>query len=183
MFILYPLLLSAAIAIWRGANVRRLADLRVRHVWLLFIPLALQLLAFSALGDQPFLGAPLARLVYPASMLIAALALALNRHLPGAFWIGLGLVSNAAVILLNGGFMPVSAEARGFAGMPPLAGREMNVVPLTGDSRLPWLADILPLPSLLPFANVLSIGDLLISLGAFIFIQRALVPRAVTPAD
>jgi hypothetical protein len=36
---------------------------------------------------------------------------------------------------------------------------------MSSDSRLPWLGDILPLPSWLPRANVLSIGDVVLALG------------------
>lgn len=176
VFVLLLLVLSVIVALLRGGRIHTLLTLQIRHLWLFFVPLLLQLIAFSPLGDQLVQGIPLARLLYIPSLFIAATALAFNRQLPGTLWIAIGLVSNALVIALNGGFMPVSAEARALAGMPPLLEREMNVIPMTNGTVLPWLADIIPLPSFLPFANVISVGDVLVAIGGMIFIQRTLVP-------
>jgi|SRR5581483_6902539 len=176
MFILSLTILCIVIALARGGRLANLALLPVRFAGLLFLPFGLQLVAFSPIGDWLVLGIPLARYLYTVSLGIAVIVLWLNRRLPGVIWITLGLCLNFLVITLNGGFMPVSAAARQFAGMPPLSGRDNNVIPLTDSSRLPWLSDTLPLPAFVPFANVFSPGDLLIVLGGFIFIQRALVP-------
>lgn len=176
MFVPLLLGLSLVVAFARGGHIQHLAGLRVRQLWLFFIPFVLQLIAFSPIGDQTWHGAPLARLLYVLSLLVAAAALVLNWRLPGTGMIALGLAANALVIALNGGFMPVSAEARALAGMPPLLEREMNVIPMTKATMLPWLADIIPLPSFLPFANVISVGDVLVAIGGIIFIQRTLVP-------
>jgi hypothetical protein len=40
-----------------------------------------------------------------------------------------------------------------------------NVRPMTPETRLAWLGDIIPQPEWLPLANVVSIGDLLLSAG------------------
>ena len=127
-------------------------------------------------GRRAPAGAPLAQFLYATSLALAALALALNRQLPGVIWIAAGLALNSVAIFSNGGFMPVSAGAREVAGLAPLTERDMNVIPLTDETRLPFLADILPLPSILPFANVFSIGDVLITLGGVIFIQSLVPP-------
>jgi hypothetical protein len=42
---------------------------------------------------------------------------------------------------------------------------------------LPWLGDVFVLPRPLPFANVFSIGDVLIGLGAVWFLVRAMHRR------
>ena len=152
-----------------------LTSLQPRYLWLLFVPLALQLIAFSPLGASPQFGEVLVKALYLASMMVAALALVLNRHLPGLIWVAAGLALNFIVIALNGGLMPVSPAAREFAGMPLLKGPTLNVLPMTSDSLLPWLGDILPLPAWIPFANVFSLGDILITIGGVIFIQKALV--------
>jgi hypothetical protein len=114
-------------------------------------------------------------------MTCAVLALALNRHIPGVPLIALGLACNFLVISLNHGFMPASLAARQVAGLPPLAGRNMNVVPLTDSTVLPWLADILPVPAWVPRANVFSVGDVLILIGGVIFTQKSVfVPEPQT---
>lgn len=175
MFILLVILVSVLIALLRGGRLQNLGELPVRYLGLLFVPLLLQFIAFSPLGELPVFETPLAKFIYAASLGIAVVALWLNRRLPGVIWITAGLFLNFLVIALNGGFMPVSASAREIAGMKPIDAREMNVVPMTAATLLPWLGDVLPLPAFLPFANVLSIGDLLIALGGIIFTQKTLV--------
>lgn len=176
MAILFVLAAGVGIALVRGGNLDNLARLHPRYLWLFFLPLGLQMVAFSPIGSSPEFGLTLVKLVYLASMAIAALALALNWRLPGLIWVAVGLMSNFIVIASNGGLMPVSADARQFSGMPPLTGPNLNVLPMTPETALPWLGDILPLPSWMPLANVYSVGDVLITIGGLIFIQKALVP-------
>lgn len=177
MFILIILIAGLIVAFMRGARLSTLNDLQPRTLWLFFVPLALQLIAFSPLSDLPQFGETLVKVLYLASLAIAAVALALNRHLPGLVWISAGLTLNVIVIAANGGLMPVSPDARQFAGMPALTGPNLNVAPMTPQTVLPWLGDILPLPPWLPLANVFSVGDVLVTLGGLIFTQTALVPR------
>lgn len=178
MFVLLVITASILIALARGGRVTSLSQFSLRYWGLLFVPLVLQIIAFSPIGDELVFQAPLAQYLYAASLGAAVPALALNRHLPGVGWIALGLCLNFIVITLNGGFMPMSAQARAFAGLSPLTGRANNVVPMTDSTVLPWLADILPLPAFVPLANVFSVGDVLILIGGLIFTQSGLVaPR------
>jgi uncharacterized protein DUF5317 len=174
LFTLFLLALSLALALLRGGRLTSLFELPIRHLWLFFLPFALQLAVFSPLRSALPLGSEVDRLLYFASLLTAAVALWLNRHLPGLTWIAAGLVLNLLVISLNGGFMPVAGAARSFAGLPPLSARDANVIPMTETTLLPWLGDTLPLPAWLPFANVYSPGDVLVAIGGVLFIQRNL---------
>lgn len=179
MFVPALFLLSIGMALLRGGQLKNLLTLNIRHYELFFVPLLLQIIAFTPFGDMQVDSVLVAPVLYALSMGFAALALWFNRHLPGAIWIVLGLFLNFLVISLNGGFMPGSAAAREIAGMPPLSGRTMNIIPLSDTTILPFLGDILPLPKGIPFANVFSIGDILITVGGIIFTQVALVtPKA-----
>jgi hypothetical protein len=180
MFIPLVLIGSLLVALARGGRLSNLTRMPLHHVWFLFVPFLLQVVAFSPVGDTIVAGAPLAQYLYAVSLALAAIGLVLNRQLPGLMWIALGLALNSIAILSNGGFMPVSGSAREFAGLMPLTGREFNVIPLTAETRLPFLADVLPLPSILPFANVFSIGDILITLGGVIFLQSIVPQRSRT---
>jgi hypothetical protein len=99
----------------------------------------------------------------------------------GSIALGFGL--NFLVIARNGGYMPASAEARAFAGLTPLAPGQIdnNSIGMGADTHLPFLSDIFAIPSLLPFANVFSIGDVLIALGAGYLIQKAMPPHPPAP--
>ncbi|MGE5140486.1 MAG: DUF5317 domain-containing protein [Rudaea sp.] len=176
MFFLLVVLACLLIALLRGGRPANLAQFDIRFLWLAFVPFVLQLWLFSPLGSPYNEDERLVQLAYFGSMAIAALILLLNRHIPGLTWIAAGLALNLLVISLNGGFMPVSSQAREVAGLGPISGRDNNVVPLTESTLLPFLADIIPIPSWVPLANVLSIGDMVIAAGTFIFTQRALFP-------
>ncbi len=176
MFILLVLLLSLLIALARGGSLNELVNLRIRQLWLFFIPLLLQLLVFTPIASLFGSRSEVARFVYLASMLTAALALVLNRQLPGLLWIAAGLTLNVLVITANGGFMPVLPQAREFAGMAALTGRNNNVIPMRPGASLWFLGDVLPLPAWVPLANVFSFGDVLITFGGVLFIQQVLVP-------
>jgi Family of unknown function (DUF5317) len=183
MLIIIILTLSAIVALLRGGQVANISHLGVRYVGFLFFPLLLQVVAFSPLGNLTLFGVLLAPLLYIVSMGCLAIALWLNRHLPGVVWIALGFSLNFLVIALNGGLMPVSPLARAIAGFPPLTGRDNNVIPITDSTVLPWLSDIIPAPAFLPFANVYSVGDALIVIGGIIFTQAALLRPKLGPAS
>jgi Family of unknown function (DUF5317) len=91
------------------------------------------------------------------------------------FLAALGVGLNVLVVLANGGLMPQSRDAlHSVGGTPRPEHRLTNVAPLTDETRLPWLGDIIPEPGWLPLTNVVSVGDLLLSVGA----AWALVARA-----
>jgi hypothetical protein len=183
MFIPLVLLASVGVGLLRGGRIENLLLLRPRYLPLFFIPLLLQVVAFSSLGDVVVLDSPLARFMYSLSLGFAAVALFLNRHLPGVTWISAGLFLNFLVIVLNGGFMPISAEARAYAGLAPVTDRDLNIIPMTERTVLPWLADIFPLPRGIPFATVFSIGDIFVALGGIVFIQSSLLRPVVRPPE
>lgn len=175
MFTALIIITSILVALARGGRFSNFARLEFNHIWLLFLPLLFQIIAFSPLGDYLILDTPIAKYLYFLSMALAAVALWLNRRLPGAPWIAAGFALNFLAISLNGGFMPVSETARQIAGQAPLLGRDKNTIPMTSSTLLPWIGDVIPIPGFLPFASVFSLGDLLIAIGGIIFIQRALV--------
>lgn len=154
--------------------------------WLLAVAgLAVQI----ALYDPPLNEQPWALVfgpwVYVASMLCVLLALARNALAVGAtlasfpWWLAAaGVVLNLLVVTANQGYMPQSPEARQVAGSTAdavaqagpsaavaSARRLTNVIPLAEDTPLGWLGDIFPQPSWMPLANVISVGDVLLSTG------------------
>jgi hypothetical protein len=143
-------------------------------VWLVPIAFLPQWLAFNL---------PVTRRLTTENAAIAALvssqALLLvfawyNRRQPGFWALGTGLALNLTVIALNGGLMPVSPEV--VAELLPDAPTDAwqggervgwNTVLPVADTRLWWLSDFLLLPAWFPFRKALSIGDILIAVGAF----------------
>jgi predicted MFS family arabinose efflux permease len=82
-----------------------------------------------------------------------------------------GLALNALAILANGGRMPVSAGAADAAGVGDFRSVSESA------SHLRFLGDVFAIPRELPFANVFSVGDVLIGLGAIAFIVLVALDR------
>ncbi|MFQ5594313.1 MAG: DUF5317 family protein [Anaerolineae bacterium] len=188
MFIPILAILSLVVALLRGGRLTRLAHVTFRHAYLVLLSLGLQVIIFSPLaamlGVQPW-----TRPLYVASMVILAGWFALNFRLPGMLLIGLGLLLNLAAIASNGGYMPASPSALERAGMTSrLTNLEEavhnNSVIAAEDTHLYYLSDIFAIPKEIPLANVFSVGDVLIALGAIYFLQRTLtderLDRSVT---
>lgn len=115
-------------------------------------------------------GAPL----YVASTLVVLAAVMRNVRQPWFWLVALGAGLNLAVILANGGVMPVDPAALAAAGLShPAAGVFSNTVP-AADAPLGFLGDRWATPSWLPFANVVSAGDMLIGLGAAAWIAAVM---------
>jgi hypothetical protein len=97
------------------------------------------------------------------------------RNLPRSFSpclvAAVGLSLNTLVIAVNDGYMPQSVEAAAEVwGTELIAvrqhdGRLHNTTAMVDDTHLPWLADVIVQPDWLPRRNVISIGDILLSLG------------------
>ena len=159
------MLLVLAISIivgWaRGGRLRNLTEIRVRMWWLL--PLGFVLLAASAF--VPTSRHELAVALVLVSYLPLLLFVWLNREMAGIWIAGLGILMNFTVIVLNSG-MPVLAEAVEIAGGSGDLVLGAKHVILNESTRLPFLADIIPLPG-----AVLSLGDVFLAIGIGAFLE------------
>lgn len=94
----------------------------------------------------------------------------------------LGTFLNFIVIMLNGGQMPVSQEAMIKAGLAEdlnalLNGEIITHTVIVKDTLLKFLGDVMILPKPYPRPKVLSIGDVFLAIGIFIFIQEIMVKK------
>jgi hypothetical protein len=170
VFILYAIVAGLIIGVATGGSPARLGDLRFR--WAPVV--ALGLLVQVALFSTPFGAAlgPLAPWAYVGSTAIVLAAVARNVHIRGMALVLLGGLSNAVAIVVNGGYMPVSAAALAAMGRAEAAGYSNSR--LVDDVRLAALTDIFAMPTWVPAANVFSVGDVLIGVGAAVVIVTAM---------
>jgi hypothetical protein len=100
----------------------------------------------------------------------------LNRRASGMTVLGAGLLMNLLVIAANGG-MPVSGSAVAMISTAARAGAipatDFIHVLGTAGTRLPWLADVMPLSGPQGLRLVASPGDLLLYVGIVAFLGGA----------
>jgi hypothetical protein len=143
-----------------GGDLRRLGALPIRHAWAIWATLIGQIsLAWVPAGD-------LAGWLHVATYAVAGWFAWANRRLPGVPLMALGGALNLAAIVANDGVMPASPSAWERAGLePPAPGEEFTNSAPVEDARLGVLGDVFAIPEGWPFANVFSIGDVLIVVG------------------
>ena len=174
MFILYAVLAGLVIGAVSGGSVARLGDLRFSWAPLIAIGMVVQLLLFSTtVGDALGVAAPV---VYVASNLAVLAAVWKNRTIPGLPLVLVGGAANLVAICANGGYMPVSADALAALGRLPREGY-VNSRFLDGVVLGP-LTDLFAMPAWMPMANIFSVGDVLIGVGAAMAVVAAMHGRA-----
>jgi hypothetical protein len=157
-----------------GGSLARLADVRLRGLWIPLVALAVQVVitVLAPTGSMV-----LHRGLHIATYVMIGLFLWANRRLPGIRLLALGAGANAAAIIANLGVMPATRAAERLAGLTLRAGFD-NSAPVA-HAHLTWLGDIIPWPGPLP--NVLSVGDLLIFAGTLVLLHRCCRTAAAAP--
>jgi hypothetical protein len=175
------ILLSLVIGFFRGGSLKGLAYMKLRGGWLFPLLLVAQFVIF-ALQDKVAIIAKLSNTLFLLVYVIGLLFLWLNRNQPGFIIIFVGVLLNFIVMAVNGGRMPVSVEAAQFLGREYIDALQAGVYgkhqAITRETLLPFLGDIIPLSPPYPRQQVISIGDVIINVGAFFFIQHLMLSTA-----
>ena len=173
MFILYAVLGGLLIGLVSGGSIERLGRLQLRWAPLIAIGMIAQLALFStSVGDTLGAAAPW---VYVLTNALVLVAVARNLAVPGLALVLVGGLANVVAIVANGGYMPVSPGALQAMGRLPREGYTNSR--LVDGVVLGPLTDLFAMPAWLPVANVFSIGDVLIGVGAAIAIVAAMHGR------
>ncbi len=169
MILLLAVILGLVVAQMRGG----LHFPHLRYEWGALLGFLPQLILFSPLGRSIPLAIVAIGLV--TSQFTLLVFVWLNRHSRPLLVLGLGLLLNMAVIVANGGLMPISPEmAQTLTGTEWATGQRFGVskdfVILPAETRLWWLSDrfLLPVPG---YYVAYSPGDIVIALGAFLFLS------------
>jgi hypothetical protein len=159
-----------------GGRLARLASVKLRQIGAIMAALAIQILIVELLpGPQALLEA-----AHVGSYVIAAWFLLANRRIPGLWLVGLGAALNGLTIAVNSGILPAREGALRAAGIDLSSGRFVNSG-LLPHPHLALLGDVFAWPAPLPFANVFSIGDVMIIIGVGTATWRIFGTRWTTP--
>jgi hypothetical protein len=186
MLLLVPVTLAMVAALLCGGSLRHLAALQLRGKGFFLGSFAVQATFFlSPLRHLPIM-ARWGSTIYALAFGLALVGVLWNRHLGLAVQLAaLGVALNAAVILANGGHMPVNAAAlrviEGPRKVSEVANRHLynNTRPADSSARLVFLSDIFPVMIPGGRGNVYSIGDMLLSAGLSVLVFRTVRPTSV----
>jgi DHA3 family macrolide efflux protein-like MFS transporter len=173
-------LVGLVVGLLAGGHLDALLYVRLRYLALLVGALVLrfgtQFLIAQGVDVVDALRLPL----YATSFLLVAGVLWLNRSQPGLLLVMVGVISNGLAVVLNGGWMPVYLPAMPVAGLSTADLSPTYHVALPADLGLSFLIHGGPIGDIIPFAapliaNVVSIGDVAISIGLGWFVLVTLL--------
>src|SRR5918997_2845298 len=183
------LLLTVPVA---GGRLGKLDSLQLRWTWLAVVAFAVQVLIVTVVpsGDTD-----LHRAAHLFTYALVAVCVVANLRSVRFLWVvALGGLLNVIAIVANGGVMPASRGALSTAGLDVRSGSFANSDHVDG-AHLAFLGDVFAIPAGWPGANVFSLGDVLMLVGAFLVLhaatesrvfggeRRAHPPELVRPAD
>ncbi len=158
-----------------GGRLSNLLEVRLRWMAAIFLAVFVRYATEAALSRELPLAETFRVPLLATSYAILLLGTWSNRRLPGMSIAFVGILSNAVVIAVNGGHMPIWEPSLIAAGLTPadVTGPLHVILPPTVDAsflaHLGPLADVVPIP--LPIVtNVASLGDVVVSLGLGFFL-------------
>jgi hypothetical protein len=153
-----------------GGRLSALEEVRLRWVWLVALAFAIQVLIVTVVpeGDET-----LHRVVHVMTYALAGACIVRNlRELRFMWVIALGGLLNFIAIAANGGVMPASRGALATAGLEVQSGSFANS-DFVESAHVWFLGDVFAIPAGWPGANVFSVGDALMLLGALLVLHAA----------
>jgi hypothetical protein len=169
VFLLPSVVLGVLFAVLLGGKPSRLQFVHFRHSWAVSLALAGQLVLFLPLPVH--VRSDVVPLLYSCTYGLLFWFAISNARVRTLLLVYAGLALNALAILANRGRMPVSRDAAQAAGVDSLRSVSESA------SHLRYLGDVFAIPRELPLANVFSVGDVLIGLGAIAFIVLVSLDR------
>lgn len=171
--------LAVGTAWLRGGSPVEFANVRLRYLPVPVVAVVAQALSFSVLGGRfPALSE---WFVLGSSALLLLFLLA-NLAFRSLAIVAVGTALNLAVVGANGGYMPVRIADVQRAGLADVAshlasdGHYQKSAATNERTRLSALGDVILTP--VPGGwRLISIGDVCVAAGIFLFIQEALIPR------
>lgn len=155
-------------------SLRNLEHFTLRLGWLALVALAVQIVIFSPIGNRLPSQVIVTMHLVSFALLLACVACNLRRAPVVVF--GMGVLSNAVAIAVNGGYMPATRAALVLAGIPVSNEPHNNSLLADAGTRLGFLTDVMAVPHWIPLANVFSVGDLLVAVGLAWLLAEGMQP-------
>lgn len=178
--IIETMLLSLLVGKLKGGKIKNLENLYIDGWYLFVISFSIEIISLLIIsrGNGPLSKVLENKFFYIHILIYLTLIIGLTMN-----WNSIGLrialfgsTINFLPIIFNNGKMPVLLNALNYSKLYNQIslleeGRIMTHVLATGDTKLIVLGDIIPIGKPYIFPKIISIGDILITLGLFILIQ------------
>lgn len=177
-----PTIISLLVGKIRKGKIRNLEYIEIRG-WYLLIMAALIQIGLSLLKRFDF---SFGKIIFDnyfiylhgLSYVLMMICMMLNIRKNSMKIFLIGIILNFMVIFANGGQMPVSLN--GIRGINeyvelPLGDFDIKHQAVTPNTKLVYLSDIILIPRPYPLPKILSIGDVFLMMGLFLFLQEAMV--------
>jgi hypothetical protein len=163
-----------------------------RATWLVVVGFLPQLAAFYLPFTRRLMPDGMASASLVCSQLALLVFALVNLRLPGMLLLASGLGCNLAVILANGGFMPLTLDAAARLVSPSVLDGLVVGERISSASKdillpevrilLPWLADRFLPPLFMPYRFAFSLGDVFVAAGAFwmLVAERTFAPETAS---
>lgn len=187
MFLLTGAVVGLVVGLAAGGRIDALASVRLRYLLLLAGALAVRFGTSWLIAQGVDMVEALRLPLYAASFGLVALALWLNRSQPGLLLVMVGVLANGLAVVANAGWMPYYPPALDMAGLTVA-----DLSPTGFFTALPMeigagfllqagpFGDVVPFP--VPYMrNVVSIGDVAISIGLGWFVLATLLRGDTDP--
>lgn len=178
-----PLLFSLILAKIRNGKFSNIEKLKFKSWYLILIAAVIQLTLTLLKKINPQWASIITEdyfiYLHGLSYLLLIICIILNIKMHSMKFFLIGVLLNFLVITVNTGKMPVSIS--GIKGINTnnieLPNREFDIkhIAVTEKTKLVYLSDIILIPRPYPLPKILSVGDLFIMLGLFLFIQEIMV--------
>ncbi len=176
MLLIESMILAIFFGKIRGGKIHRLSNLEFKRIWVFMLALIIQagIVLFGVNGNEFVLKH--IREINAISYVLLFIGIIINVKQRTLIIILLGMLMNVFVMFSNGWQTPISIDGLTMAGYTELAeltlsGKLAFYAPLGEATKYGFLSKIITVPPPYFFPQVLSMGDVFISLGLFLFVQ------------
>lgn len=170
MFTVFVIVAGLLIGWLRRGSIWAITNTKFRIIWLLPVSYILEYVSVNHLQGH----------TYEVCILLGYIGLIvfclLNYKVTGIKWALAGTLANLAVMSVNGlrmpAYLPAVREMAPQTVSALMKGDYLKSIAMTTHTHLSFLGDIFNLSILTP--NLVSIGDLLFSIGIILFLQQAM---------
>ncbi|MFA5523953.1 MAG: DUF5317 domain-containing protein [Tissierellales bacterium] len=162
-----------------GGKFSRLAHLEFKRIWVFALALIIQAsVILLGVNENEFV-LKYIREINGLSYVLMFIGIIINAKYRTFLIMLLGMLMNVFVMFSNGWRTPISIDGLKLAGYSELAeitlsGKLAFYIPLDELSKYGSLSKIITIPPPYFFPQILSIGDMFISLGLFLFIHSVM---------